>query len=221
MTARFCSLIISFTLSLNSCTSTQVLQEAKLIHPINKGELIALLGDTDETSEFNDSEVYDCISDGMLAINPKLQIMKPETFRSNLYPYFSMSTTPHSQEEYKNLISKPLVQQRIKTMGVQYLVTLSEARKKSDGHGGIFCGGGGPAGGCFGLSWSNNDTLLNAQIWNLQSVSVIGNVITQATGTGVIPAFVLPIPIYIPATTAASCQELGEQIAKAFSGKTN
>lgn len=221
MTGRLFRLISSLTLILNSCTSTQVLQEAKFIHPINKGELIALLGDTDETSEFNDSEVYDCISDGMLDINPKLQIMKPVTFRSNLYPYFSISTTPHSQEEFKNLLSKPLIQQRIKTMGVHYLVTLLEARKKTDGHGGILCGGGGPGGGCFGLYWSNNDTLLNAQIWNLQSVSVIGNVKTQATGTGVLPAFVLPIPVYIPATTAASCQELGEQIAKAFSGITH
>ena len=219
MTGRLFRFIISFTLILNSCTSTQVLQEAKLIPPINKGELIALLGDTDETSEFNDSEVFDCISDGMLDINPNLQILKPNTFRSNLYPYFSMSTTPHSQEEYKNLLSKPLVQQRIKAMGIHYLVTLLEARKKTDGHGGIFCGGGGPAAGCLGLYWWNNDTLLNAQIWNLQSGSVIGNVKTQATGTGVIPAFVLPIPVYIPATTAASCQELGKQIAKAFSGE--
>lgn len=222
MTCRILKITLWLYLTnLIACTSTQTRHETNPIHPIDAGELVALLGDTNGNSEFSDAKIYDCLSEGMLDINPKLQIMKPDMFRTNLYPYFSASTTPHTQEEYKTLLNNDLVRQRIKALGIKYLIILIEAKTQNDGHGGIFCGGGVGGAGCLGLYWWNRDTLLNAQIWNLDNANLEDNVQTQAKGTGVLPALLLPFPVYMPATEAAACQELGEHLAKKLLGNFN
>lgn len=200
-------------INLIACTTTHARLETKFIHPISAGEMIVLLGDMNDNSEFNDEKVYDCLSGRMLDINPKLKIMNGSAFRDNLYPYFSASTTPHTQEEYNTLLNNPMVRQRIKALGIHYLVTIIEARTNNDGYGGIIC----PY-GCFGLFWWDRDTLLNAQIWNFNNANLEGNVQTQASGTGVLPALLLPFPVYMPATEAASCKKLGEQVVKLLMG---
>jgi hypothetical protein len=217
MTSHGLALTVSFALMNISCTSTQILQEAKLNHPYNADELIVILGETSATSEFNDAKIYGCLSKGMLDANPKLKLVKPDMFRSNLYPYFSTSTTPHNQEEYKALLSNSLVQQRIKALGIHYLITLTEYKTNTESHGGIFCGGGGAGAGCLGLAWWDRDTLLSAQIWDLGNANLEGTVQTNSAGTGILPAFILPIPVYMPATETASCHELGKQLAKTIS----
>lgn len=176
-----------------------------------------MLGEPNSKSLFSDSKTYDCLSEGILDNNPGLKITNADVFRDTLFPYFSAHTSPHSQEEYKAILSNPRAQKRITALGVRYLITLVEARTKNDGHGGILCAGGYPGGaGCLGLFWWDRDTFLNAQIWDLGNVILAGNIHIQSTGTGVLPAFILPIPVYMPATETASCQELGDQLGKSI-----
>jgi hypothetical protein len=113
------------------------------------------------------------------------------------------------------LINKPLIRQRIAALGVSYLVVRSGATS-NDVHNGILCGGGYGGGGCLGLAWYDRKTEFKAQIWDLKRGSLDGTVQAQSTGTGVIPALLLPFPAYMPATESASCRELGARLAKAL-----
>ncbi|MBK8814173.1 MAG: hypothetical protein IPN42_01030 [Methylococcaceae bacterium] len=212
--------VFSLFFNLIACTSTHTQQEASQVQPLKSIEKVVLIGDFNVKSEFSDEKVFDCLADGILDINPKLAIIKPEEFRNQLFPYFTGSTSPHTPEEYKALLNNPLVNRRIKAMGVRYLITLIESKTGTDYNGGIVCGGSYGGGGCIGLGLWDRNTRLDAQIWNLQSGNMDGNVQTQAEGTGVMPALLLPIPLYFPATEAATCQELGEKLGNILSGKT-
>ena len=210
--------VLTLLFFLFACTTTQTKHETSQVRPLGSGERIALIGDVNGKSEFSDTEAYDCLSDEILGIMPKLTIVKPDDFRNQLFPYFSGSTAPHSADEYKALLNNPLVSQRIRAMGIRYLITLVESKTDSDYNNGIFCGGGYGGGGCIGLGLWDRNTRLKAQIWNLKNGNLDGNVQTQAEGTGVMPALLLPIPVYFPATEAATCKELSEIIGKILSG---
>ncbi|MEQ1666587.1 MAG: hypothetical protein ABL927_14580, partial [Bdellovibrionales bacterium] len=140
--------VFSLLFNLIACTSTHTQQEASLVQPLNSGEKVALIGDFNVKSEFSDEKVFDCLAERILDLNPKLTIIKPEEFRNQIFPYFSGSTSPHTHEEYKVLLNNPLVNRRIKTMAVRYLITLIESKTGMDYNNGIVCGGGYGGGGC-------------------------------------------------------------------------
>lgn len=133
--------VISLLFNFIACTSKHTQQQASLVLPLKSSEKVALIGDFNVKSEFGDEKVFDCLADEIFDINPKLTIIKPEEFRTQLFPYFSGSTTPHTPEEYEAFLNNPLVNRRIKTMGVRYLITLIESKTVTDYNDGIVCGG--------------------------------------------------------------------------------
>lgn len=217
MTQRLFHINFSILLfSLCACTSIQTQSQISQLQPAGPGERIALISDNSEKSEFGDEKVFDCLADGILKINPDLTIIKPEEFRNQLFPYFSGGTSPHTQEEYRTLLNNPLVNRRIKSMALRYLITLIESKTSTDYNNGMICGGGYGGGGCIGLGLWERNTRLNAQIWNLQNGNLEGATKSEAKGTGVMPAILIPMPLYFPATEAATCQDLGEKAGKNF-----
>ena len=99
------------------------------------------------------------------------------------------------------------------------MILLINRETVTDWHGGILCGAGYGGGGCLGLSWWDRKSDLGFAIWDLQVKSFAGNVQAKADGTGIMPAFVLPIPVYVPATESAVCKEIGAHLANVLSGQ--
>lgn len=155
----------------------------------------------------------------MQKTSPELHFISAKQFRENLYPYFMPSTTPNSLEGYKNIFDKVEVKQRITALGVKHLIMLVKSGTVTDWHGGIICGAGYGGGGCLGLSWWDRKSDFGFAIWDLQSKSLVGNVQSKSVGTGFMPAFVLPIPIYVPATETAVCKDIGSRLAELLSGR--
>ncbi|MBP1751076.1 MAG: hypothetical protein H6Q52_3615, partial [Deltaproteobacteria bacterium] len=180
---------------------------------------IVLLSNFESSQDFDDEGVEDCIRPAMYNINPDLRFVPAKQFRENLYPYFTRSTTPHDLEGYKRVLEKPEVRQRIDSLGVRYLIMLTQGEIDTVWHGGIWCGAGYGGGGCLGLSWWDRKSKLGLAIWDLQARSHAGNVQANAEGTGIMPAFGLPIPVYVPATRSAVCRELGTRLGKLLSGQ--
>jgi hypothetical protein len=205
-----------FILYLAACTTTKTQEAIKSLQPGGQDEAVVLLADASDQENYRDDKVEDCLGDGMREVNPQLRIVPAPTFRTLLYPYFSTSTSPHTPENYQAIFNKPVIQRRIAALGIRYLVVQSKANTSNDKHGGILCGGGGPGAGCFGLSWYDRKSEFEAKVWDLKQGSLKGTVQTQSTGTGIIPALLLPFPLYLPATESASCQELGSRLAKAI-----
>jgi hypothetical protein len=212
-----CLCILAFTL-LNGCTSTQTEKAISITQPLTSHEGIVLLSDVLNPSvEYTDKEVNDCLGKWMREFNPKLKFVSANEFRDELYPYFSASTQPHTIEEYQSLLNKRLVRERIKAIQVRYLIVQQEAKTSSeDSHGIILPIGGPQAAGFFGLLWWNRQTVFNANIWDMKTGESKGKIDVHAEGTGILPAFILPIPLYLPATEKASCKELAKHITSAL-----
>jgi hypothetical protein len=206
-------------LCLHACTTVHSQFECRSQDNLNSNDNIVLLSNLEGNQDFDDNDVVKCIRPAMHKVNPDLNFISAKEFREKLYPYFTPSYTPHDLDGYKNILDKPEVLQRINSLGVRYLIILTRGGSVNNWHGGILCGAGYGGGGCFGLSWWNRKSELDLAIWDLSNKSLEGNVRADATGTGIMPAFGLPIPVYMPATEAAVCEELGIRLGKLLSGQ--
>ncbi len=206
-------------LCLHACTTVNSQPESHRLDNLNFSNKIALLSNLENNQDFDDNDVDKCIRPAMQKVNPELTFISAKEFRDSLYPYFTPSNTPHDLEGYQRILNKSEVQQRINSLGVRYLIILTKGGSDNAWHGGILCGAGYGGGGCLGLSWWNRKSELGLAIWDLRNKSYEGNLKADATGTGIMPAFGLPIPVYMPATQSAVCKELGTRLGKLLSGQ--
>ena len=205
-------------LSINACTKVHSQCEFNSSGHLNPSDKIVLLSGLEINQDLDDSDVDSCLQPVMHDIIPELTFIPANQFRENLFPYFTSGTTPHDLEGYMSILDKPEVQARINALGVPYLIILSKGRTDTDWHNGILCGSADGKGGCLGLSWWDRKSELGLAIWDLRNKAHAGSVQANAAGTGIMPAFGLPIPVYIPATKSAVCRTLGTSLAKWLSG---
>jgi len=208
---------LSVLLCLNACTNVQTQSEVRGFGPLDTRGNIVLLSNLDGMQDLDDDDVDDCIGSAMHHANPPLNLIPAKQFRENLYPYFMPSTTPQTLESFKEILEKPEIEQRVVALKIRYLIILVKSGTVTDWHGGIFCGAGYGGGGCLGLSWWDRKSDLGFAIWDLKTKTLAGNVQARAAGKGIMPAFILPIPVYVPATKSAVCKEIGFRLAKLLS----
>ncbi len=206
-------------LCLHACTAVHFQSESSVIGDLSSRDKIVLLSNLESVLDFDDNDVDRCIRPTMHKVNPELNFISSKEFRENLYPYFTPSTTPNDLKSYQNILLKSEVRQRIDSLGARYLIILTRRSSGSNWHGGILCGAGYGGGGCLGLSWWDRKSELGLAIWDLRNKEHVGNVEANATGTGIMPALGLPIPVYTPATETAVCKELGMRLGQLLSGQ--
>lgn len=214
---RIVSLLI--LLCISACTTVLPQTEFYGNGKLMPGDTVVLLSNLKSTRYFDDNDVDKCIGSAMRQASPELILLPAKKFRDNLYPYFMPSTTPNSLEGYKKILDKEEVQQRIAPLRIRYLVMLVKNDTVTDWHGGIICGGGYGGGGCLGLSWWNRKSDFSFLIWDLKHMHRLGKVGAKSAGTGLMPAFGLPIPLYVPATESAVCKNIGTRFAELLSGR--
>lgn len=210
---------LSALLFLTACTTVQTQSEFRSRISLSSLDNVVLLSNLASDHAFSDKDVDSCVRPAMLDAAPELRFMPAKQFRENLFPYFMPSTTPHEPGDYKRILDKEEVQERVASLGVRYLIILTKGGTGDEWHGGILCGAGYGGGGCFGLSWWNRKSELGLAIWDLRDISHAGSIQADATGTGIMPALLLPIPLYMPATQSAVCRELGTRLGKFLSGR--
>jgi hypothetical protein len=114
--------------------------------------------------------------------------------------------------EVKDALAAPWFAQRAAKAGVADIVAIEEWLKADDERGGIFCGGGYGGGGCLGLRWTDTTESARASVTRLATGNGPNEAsITRTATTFVMPAFVLPIPIWIPQKTTLA-DELADRI---------
>jgi hypothetical protein len=219
ITLKVLATILLALFCLSACTTVHFQSESVSLGSLSATDSIVLLSNLEGSQDFDDDDVENCIRPAMHSVNPRLRFVQAKQFRENLYPYFTPRTASRDLEGYKSVLDKAAVKQRIDSLGVRYVIIVTKGGTDTDWHGGIICGGGYGGGGCLGLSWWDRKSELGFAIWDLLAKSHAGNVRTEATGTGIMPAFILPIPLYLPATKSAVCNELGVRLANLLSGQ--
>lgn len=158
-------------------------------------------------------DTEECLAAALEAEAPGIRVVSQQLIRAALYPRLEPATQPASPEAFAELLARGAVQERLSALGLTHLVAFSGGSEAPPFEGGIFCGGGFGAGGCFGFAWRNEDTHLYASLWDLDERRQVFEEKVHKEGSSYVPAFILPIPL-LADTHASACRELGARIAR-------
>ena len=182
---------------------------------IRPGEAIVVL--SADTSFDDHKWPSSCVRGAIEGADTNIRIIAAKDFREALYPWLEAGV---SAEVITELMEKPLTRNRIEEMGVRYIVAVwggtgSERDNLGEGpfyvgkDGALMCG----YAGCLGLMAWKRTSDLSAVVWDLKSGIRAGTIDVEVSGTNVMPAFILPIPLIAPTETAA-CSEIGDHLAR-------
>ena len=146
---------------------------------------------------------------------PNVPVIGHDVVQDMLYPLMEPGTQPDTELEFAELLRRDDVRARLAGKGLRYLVAFSGSTHTDDWNGGIYCFAGYGGGGCLGFAWASKETALDAVLWDLQAPGGAKHATGGDTGTSMVPAFVLPIPL-LASTQGDACRELGKHIVSAI-----
>ena len=230
---RCMRLIIMASLFLTGCSAPvvkgtlfegarQLGVEAKSL-ALKPGEAIVVL--SAESTTKDDAWPASCVRDAIESEASNIRFMTPQVFRDVTFPWFE-SLVEDGMAELRNM---PSLRAAVEQIGVRYIISVGgqTAASETDGwglggqgggfyvgkHGFLMCGAGPGGAGCLGfLAWQRTSDV-SASLSDLKHGLLLGAIAAKVTGTNVMPAFGLPLPLIAPTETAA-CRELGYRIAR-------
>ena len=201
---------------LSGCTTTRLEEQTNLPFEILEGDSVVITSNSYHAGSETENDFLLCINNSLSNKQKMFNVIPTQQFINELYPWFEPRTAPQTTEDLSSFLNKDLVQQKIKTLDVKYFINISGQTKTNSSSGALSCAAGPGGGGCFGLAWWDDTSAYTASIWDLDQESAVGNVSANVSGTSVIPALVIPIPI-IATTQKTACEELTDQILSFFS----
>lgn len=216
MMPRLLPLVLALVLS--GCASSRIEQVREASTGISYGEAMVLLGRASYNEKQTEESFTDCIADALSQGDNPIRLIPQTQFMDDLYPWFEPRTAPTSADELGRLFAQPGVQQRINDAKVRYLAWIDGDTVTIDSGGSMSCTISTFGGGCFGVSYWEEDASYEASIWDLQSLTSTGQISADATGTSYLAGLVLPIPILARPGNAA-CKGLANQLREFIVGE--
>ena len=214
------NLVFIFFLSmfsiLTGCTTTRLEEQTNLPFEILEGESLVITSNSYHAGNETENDFLQCINNSLANKQKIFNLIPTQEFINQLYPWFEPRTAPQTTEDLASFLDNDLVRQKIEMLDVKYFLNISGQTKTNSSSGALTCAAGPGGGGCFGLAWWDDTSSYTASIWDLEQESSVGNVSASVSGTSVIPALVIPIPI-LARTQKTACEELTDQILDFFS----
>jgi hypothetical protein len=207
-------LIICFLIS--GCSTTRIDQEVNAAYSIKEGESIVVLSDSYHTGNKTENDFMDCLNQSLSKKQNEFNVISTTEFQNIFYPWFEPSTAPQTIEKLPQLLSKQIIKDKLDQLEIKYLVKVTGETKTNASSGALSCAAGPGGGGCFGFAWWDDTSAYEASIWDLSQEASVGNLSASVSGTSVIPAIVIPIPI-LARTQSNACEGLTQQIVGFFS----
>lgn len=196
--------------ALGGCVTATVQEVREAGTGISADETIVVLGRKHKIRDETESDFVDCVS--RQVGGEDLGVMSERAFVDATFPWFEPRTAPLDVQDFAKVIAQPLLAERIREIGVRYLVWIEGSTVRSSETGSVNCAmvsGGIPA--CFGfLAW-DNDSNYEASVWDVEHGIHVGRLSSEAAGTSFIPALVVPIPI-IARVRQSACNALSDQL---------
>ncbi|MFO7542383.1 MAG: hypothetical protein R6W97_06155 [Thiobacillus sp.] len=145
-------------------------------------------------------------------VSNHVKLVDAVTFQDTLFPWFETGHAPSNLKELKGLLARPLVRERITSLGVRYLVNIA-GNAETDGFPGMFCGGGFGAAGCLGLAWEDKTHQVNVVIWDVVRGTQAGALSSSTSGRSIAFAFVVPI-MFVANTERDACKALAKELGR-------
>jgi hypothetical protein len=159
----------------------------------------------------------ECAGDRLRSYQPPIDVVAVDnSVRWEFFPWLEPSTAPKSSEALREWLSYPAVQDKMRELGVRYLLSFHGGTKTETPGGGIFCGGGYGGGGCLGYAWGKRESAFDANLIELRDPATAVELSARESSGVYIPAFILPIPFLAP-TESVACDRLARDIYQALS----
>ncbi len=199
------------------CSVQSTVQEVRRAQTELGDHAVVILSRKHKTQGETEDDFVTCVNDKVNSGNDALRVLSERDFVDATFPWFEPRTAPLNMNDLSEVISRPLIAERIQEIGVRYLIWIEGTTQRSQESGSLQCtmvSGVGP--GCFGyLSWEN-DSNYEASIWDVHDGMSVGTLSSEASGTSFVPAVVVPLP-FIARVRQKACAKLSDQI-KAFLG---
>ena len=199
------------------CSTTRIDEEVNTAFTISGDESIVLLSNSYHTGNQTELDFMDCLNNSILKKQDTFEIIPTRQFQNLFYPWFEPSTAPQSIENLPKILGNELIKEKLSVMKIKYLIKITGETKTNASSGALSCAAGPGGGGCFGFAWWDDTSAYNASVWDLSQETSVGNVSANVTGTSMIPAIIIPIPI-LARTQSNACDGLSDQIVNFFSG---
>jgi hypothetical protein len=157
------------------------------------------------------TRAMDCVGHRLAQARPPFEVMPAGQVRLEFFPWLEPSTAPKSLEELQRWAAEPAVRNKMRAIGARYLLEFRGGTKTEIPGGGILCGAGFGAGGCFGFAWGSRESAFNATLLDMWEGGKPLEVSATRRGGVYMPAFVLPIPL-MAQTESTACEELSQRI---------
>ena len=202
---------------LSGCVSSRIEQSRDASTGIETDEAIVLLGRASYNEKETEESFTQCIADALGQGDNPIRMIQQKQFRDELYPWFEPRTAPTSADELGRLFAQPGFRDRIDSANVRYLAWIDGDTVTIDSGGSMSCTISTFGGGCFGMSYWEEDASYDAAIWDLKTMTSTGQISADATGTSYLAGLVIPIPILARPGNAA-CQGLAKQLREFIIG---
>ena len=209
-------ILIFFSLLITSCSTTRIDQEVNAAYSIKDGESIVVLSDSYHTGNKTENDFMDCLNRSLSKKQDQFNIISTTEFQNIFYPWFEPSTAPQNIEDLPKVLGKQIIKDKLDELEIKYLVKVTGETKTTASSGALSCAAGPGGGGCFGFAWWDDTSSYEASVWDLSQETSVGNLSANVSGTSVIPAIVIPIPI-LARTQSNACEGLTQQIVGFFS----
>lgn len=195
----------------SGCASTRIEEARRGNTGIETGEALVILGRASYNDRQTEESFTDCVADALNKGDRQIRLIPQNDFKDSLYPWFEPRTAPSSAQDLAELFSEPGVRERIREARVRYLAWIDGDTVTTDKGGSFSCTISTFGGGCFGMSYWEEDASYEASIWDLENLTSAGNISADSSGTSYLAGLVLPIPIMARPGNAA-CKGLANQL---------
>jgi hypothetical protein len=208
------SLLIIFffiTTFISSCTTSRLEEQVNLPLNLKEGESVVVISNSYHSANQTEYDFIQCVNKSLSKKQDYFNLIQTEYFQNMLYPWLEPRTAPQTPEDLPEFLSRDLVRGTLETHNVKYLINISGETKTNSSSGALSCAAGPGGGGCFGLAWWDDTSSYSASVWDIAQQSSVGSVSATVSGTSVIPALIIPIPI-IARTKSSACDGLVKQL---------
>ena len=204
---------------LSGCVASRIEQSRDSSTGIEADEAIVLLGRASYNDKQTEEGFTECIADVLAGGDNPIRLIGQNQFRDDLYPWFEPRTAPTSADELGQLFTQPGVKEQIAAVNVRYLAWIDGDTITVDKGGSMSCTISTFGGGCFGMSYWEEDASYEAAIWDLKTMTSTGQISADANGTSYLAGLIIPIPILARPGNAA-CKGLANQLREFIVGET-
>ena len=204
---------------LSGCVSSRIEQSRDSTTGIESDEAIVLLGRASYNDKQTEESFTECIADVLGEGDNPIRLIGQNQFRDDLYPWFEPRTAPTSADELGRLFAEPGVKERIASVNIRYLAWIDGDTVTIDSGGSMSCTISTFGGGCFGMSYWEEDASYEAAIWDLKTMTSTGQISADASGTSYLAGLIIPVPILARPGNAA-CKGLANQLRAFIVGES-